>query len=72
MRAGFFCVDLLLKAGAEVDAVDGDNWTPLQYASSRGYAYIVKLLLWHGADVNKITEHEGVYSSQKHSSQGSD
>ena len=40
----------LLEQGAEVDAMDlGDN-TPLHWASMRGHVEIVNLLLMHGAD----------------------
>jgi len=42
----------LLDAGADPNIQDGDGWTPLQHACSRGYTDIVRLLIDHGADVN--------------------
>ena len=38
-------VHLFLKAGADVDALDQDGWTPLHRAADRGYAGVVVALL---------------------------
>lgn len=46
-------VELLLDAGAEVDAQDVRGNTALIWASNKGYLPIVKLLLASGANVNK-------------------
>lgn len=43
-------VQLLLDAGAEVNAQDGDGWTPLNLAAHEGAAETVALLLARGAD----------------------
>jgi ankyrin repeat protein len=45
-------VKLLISKGADVNAKNGDGWTPLQYAASRGHMEIVELLLAHDADVH--------------------
>jgi ankyrin repeat protein len=45
-------VELLLEAGADVNAQDGEYGTALHAASFRGREQIVKLLLKAGADVN--------------------
>ena len=45
-------VELLLAAGADVDAKDEDGWTALHYAATRGHTAVVELLLAAGADVN--------------------
>ena len=45
-------VKSLISKGADVNAKNGDGWTPLQYTASRGHKEIVELLLAHDADVN--------------------
>lgn len=42
-------VELLVKAGANVNLADGKGETPLQHARSRGYAAIEKILVAAGA-----------------------
>ncbi|ENW81748.1 hypothetical protein F909_01432 [Acinetobacter sp. ANC 3929] len=42
-------VDLLIKAGADVNIADGDGITPLEHAHARGYISIEKALLDAGA-----------------------
>lgn len=42
-------VDLLVKAGANVNLADGKGETPLQHARSRGYAAIEEILVAAGA-----------------------
>ena len=44
--------ELLIAAGADVDAKDNTGWTPLQMAASNGHKEIVELLIAKGADVN--------------------
>jgi len=44
-------VELLLAAGADVDAKDEAGWTALHDAATRGYDDVVELLLVAGADV---------------------
>ena len=43
---------LLLHGGAEVDARDDDQQTPLFGAASWGHSGIVELLILYGAEVN--------------------
>lgn len=49
---------LLLQYGADVDAVDDQDWTPLHHVAVRGDAVdVVKLLLEKGADRSKINQY---------------
>ena len=41
-------VDMLLKHGAQVDAVDARGCTPLHHAAQQGHAQVVHLLLLRG------------------------
>ena len=50
-------VELLLLAGADVNAIDMYGWTPLIGASRYGHKDIVELLLKGGADVNAIDKY---------------
>lgn len=51
------CVELLLRYGADVNAISGDdNCTPLYEAAGRGHEKCVELLLDFGADVNALLE----------------
>ena len=47
----------LLDSGADINARDQREWTPLLWAVSRGQIDLVKLLLDKGADVNAKGEH---------------
>jgi ankyrin repeat protein len=47
----FKCAQILLEAGAAVDAVDKNKNTPLHYAAGYGRKECVDLLLKHGAAV---------------------
>ena len=38
--------------GTDVNAKDGDGWTPLHWTARWGRLEVVKVLLEHGADVN--------------------
>lgn len=44
----------LLECGAEADAIDERNGTPLHYACLKGHADLVRLLLKHGASMDMI------------------
>jgi ankyrin repeat protein len=44
--------ELLIAAGAEVNAKDEDGLTPLHYPVAKGHKDIVELLIGKGADVN--------------------
>eukprot|EP00054_Salpingoeca_dolichothecata_P018819 m.116198 g.116198 ORF g.116198 m.116198 type:complete len:975 (-) comp23025_c0_seq2:57-2981(-) len=46
--------EVLLNAGANVNAQDNEKWTPLHAAASCGMIAVVKTLLQHGADVAAI------------------
>ena len=45
-------VNFLLSAGAVVNATDGEGWTPLMWATVKGYAESARALLAAGADVH--------------------
>ncbi len=47
----------LLDSGADINAKDQRDWTPLLWAVSRGQIDVVKLLLDKGADFNAKGEH---------------
>jgi len=49
------CVLAFIEAGADIEDVDGQNGTALEYASQVGRADIVGLLLSAGANVNRHT-----------------
>jgi ankyrin repeat protein len=48
-------VEILIRAGADVNARDGEGWTALHAAAERGHAAIVTALLKAGAYVNPET-----------------
>ena len=41
----------MIKAGADVNAQDNYDWTPLHYASALNFPQVVKLLVDNGADL---------------------
>jgi ankyrin repeat protein len=45
---------VLIKEGADVNAVDEDEDTPLHLAAHRGQVEIAKVLIQNGADVNAV------------------
>ena len=49
------CVTMLIKAGADVNATNLDNMTPLVYATMMGNPNTVHALLEAGADINAVT-----------------
>ena len=51
-------VSLLLVAGADPGAADGDAWTPLHWAAYSDAEAAVALLLEHGADPNARNQRE--------------
>lgn len=55
-------VSLLLKNGADVNALNEGGSTPLMLASMQGHVEIVKLLVKNGADVN-LTNKDGFTAS---------
>jgi uncharacterized protein len=54
--AGLDLVDLLLAAGAEVNATDGGGFTPLHLAAIRGELPLVTRLLLRGAEASVRTQ----------------
>ena len=48
---------LLLDKGAQLDAKDSIDWTPLLFAASQGRIEIVRLLCDRGADVEARSHH---------------
>lgn len=52
------CLNVLLAAGACVNAVDKFRWTALHYAASVGSEQCVQVLLSAGANINKENHHQ--------------
>ena len=46
--------ELLLQYGADVDAVDVNEWTPLHRAAKEGHDKVCKVLLCYGANVEAV------------------
>jgi ankyrin repeat protein len=62
---------LLLEHGADINAQDEDDWTPLHSASTRGALEVVRLLLEHGADV-EVKDSFGKTALQEAAEEGED
>jgi ankyrin repeat protein len=45
-------IELLLTHGANIDAIDGDEWSPLHHAADNDHYDVCKYLLDMGANVN--------------------
>jgi len=52
-QGNFEVAEILVKAGAKVDVIDNEGWTPLMRASLAANAPIVKLLIDNGADATQ-------------------
>jgi uncharacterized protein len=46
-------VEMIIAAGADIDAPDAHGWTPVNLAAHEGVIEIVELLIARGADVNR-------------------
>lgn len=51
-------VQYLLEVGADVNAEDKEDWTPLHNAASEGHAEIIKILIADGAKVNAEDDYD--------------
>lgn len=51
-RADKAVLEEVIKAGAEVHAMPGDNYSPLELAINQGYTGLAEVLIANGADVN--------------------
>ena len=56
-------MDLLLKCGADIDAVNAFKWTALHWACYQMYPAVVESLLRHAADID-IVDHIGLTALQ--------
>ena len=45
-------VKALVEAGANVNVLNANSWTPLHYSVQKGFPDITKYLIEHGADIN--------------------
>lgn len=54
-RDALKCVDALVSAGADVNAVDETGWTPLHYAARNGMGDVAERVLVAGARINAET-----------------
>ena len=52
------CMDVLIKAGADVNTQDEMGYSPLMHAAEEGYEKCVQILIEAGADVN-LTDDTG-------------
>lgn len=59
-------VEKLLKAGADVNAIDYYGWSSLVHARRNGHEGIIKLLIEHGADVSFASKKLSYDSSTWH------
>jgi len=57
MEARLTCLLILLEAGADIDAPDVDDMTPLDHAAESCHVNVVAALLEAGADVNRGGEY---------------
>lgn len=48
----------LIARGADVQAIDLDNWNPLLFAAKAGFLEVIEILIDHGADI----EHKDMVS----------
>lgn len=55
-RGNYRAVELLLKAGLDVNQVGDMGCTALHYANMKGHKDIIRLLLAHGASVKIMNE----------------
>ena len=55
---------VLLENGADVNAVDDDEWTALHYAARFGHVDVVKVLIQNGTDVNAVQRQRTALHSQ--------
>lgn len=46
-------VEALIARGAQVESIEGNDWTPLHRAAEKGHAAVVKILLRHGASKSR-------------------
>ena len=46
---------VLIRNGADVNAVDEDNWTALHFTAYNGHVDVAQVLLQNGTDVDAVT-----------------
>lgn len=49
------CLELLLRQGANINALDNRKWTPLHYAAYNGHPKAANFLLKWEADYDKLS-----------------
>jgi ankyrin repeat protein len=52
--------EYLIELGVDINKTDGWGWTPLHHAYFKGNTKIIKILVDHGADINKCGKYKGI------------
>ncbi|XP_032673983.1 ankyrin repeat domain-containing protein 39 [Odontomachus brunneus] len=65
-------VEMLLRNGASVNAVDSSGYTPLHYAARNAQRQLCEVLLHHGADVNARTRYGQATALHRAATRGRD
>ena len=67
----YLIIDALIKAGADIEVLEHNNWTPLQLAAARNDVSAVKLLLEGGAQFNVRAGFDNLTAEEEANDSGS-